>query len=140
MQPKWDDHDRDSESESESESDEDDVADDDDSDKRKPRGKQARLDQKFVTLDGKVFPLQQFHSSSVLARSCFSNKTKTSGLQTLAWAMPSGLPFLVTGLFAAKLSEKRQVALHSQWLGAIPQNVCILEDRGFRSLQRHYPK
>lgn len=95
---------------------------------------------KFVNLDGKVFPLEGFNKSHLLKRSCYSNKTSSSGLQTLVWSMPCGIPFLVTGLFAAKLSEKRQVALHSGWLVAIPPGVHINADRGFRNLQRHYEK
>lgn len=108
--------------------------------RKKKRGRQARLDMAFVNLDGKVFTLEQFRSAHPLARGCFSNKTKPSGLQTLVWSTPCGIPFLVTGLFAAKLSEKHQVALHSGWLVAVPKGVAILEDRGFRWLQRHYPK
>ena len=95
---------------------------------------------KYVNLDGKVFPCEGFNKSHLLKRSCFSNKTSSSGLQTLVWSMPCGIPFLVTGLFAAKLSEKRQVALHSGWLVAIPPGIHVNLDRGFRNLQRHYKK
>jgi hypothetical protein len=93
----------------------------------------------FVNLDGKVFPCQQSRLSGVMKRSFFSHKTGTAGLQTLVWSMSCGLPVLVTGLFAAKLSEKAQVALHSGWLVALPPGVAVLEDRGFRNLQRFYP-
>ena len=94
----------------------------------------------YVNLDGKVFLCEGFNKSHLLKRSCYSNKTSTSGLQTLVWSMPCGIPFLVTGLFAAKLSEKRQVALHSRWLVAIPPGIYLNGDRGFRNLQRHYEK
>ena len=94
----------------------------------------------FVAVDGKVFVIENSQTSSLLRRASFSAKTKTSGFQTLVWSMPCGTPILVTGLFAAKLSEKKQVALHSGWLVALPPNVAVLADRGFRRLQRHYPK
>ena len=105
---------------------------------RRPSDSEFRF--KFVSLDGKVFPFEGFRGSHALNRACFSSKTQTSGLQTLVWSMPCGTPILVTGLFAAKLSEKRQVQIHSKWLAAIPGDVAILEDRGFRKLQRYYPK
>ena len=144
MQPKWDNDDSSMEDDRDidSQSDDDATASGRSSPvpEKKKRGRQARLEMKFVNLDGKVFALDQFRSAHPLARACFSNKTKSSGLQTLVWSTPSGVPFLVTGLFAAKLSEKHQVALHSGWLVAVPKGVAILEDRGFRWLQRHYPK
>ena len=46
----------------------------------------------------------------------------------------------VTGLFAAGLGEKEQVALHTGWLVMFPAGVNIMQDRGFRLLQRFYPK
>ena len=98
------------------------------------------LNCKFVSLDGKVFPVEASNLSNIVKRACYSNKTKCSGLQTLVWSMPCGIPLLVTGLFAAKLSEPRQVQLHAGWLVAIPKDVAILEDRGFRRLQRYYKK
>ena len=94
----------------------------------------------YVCLDGKVFPLQLFRSSYILQRATYSNKTGDNGVQTLAWSAPCGIPLLVTNLFAAKLSEKRQVELHSPWLKTFPQNVDILADRGFRGTQRSYTK
>ena len=114
--------------------DDDDGGDDDDSDK------DMTLGCPFVNLDGKVFPVQTSNVSHVLKRACYSSKTGTSGLQTLVWSMPCGIPIIVTGLFAARLSEPRQVELHSRWLSAIPAGVSILEDRGFRRLQHCYPK
>ena len=108
--------------------------DDDDTDD------EGGFDVDFVCLDGKVFDSQRFHSSHVLNRACFSSKTQSSGLQSLVWSMPCGFPFLVTDLFGAKLSEQRQVKLHSRWLKSIPHDVAVLQDRGFRKLQRHYPK
>ena len=98
------------------------------------------LNCKFVSLDGKVFPVEASNLSNIVKRACYSNKTKCSGIQTLVWSMPCGIPLLVTGLFAAKLSEPRQVQLHSGWLVGIPKDVAILEDRGFRRLQRYYKK
>jgi len=98
------------------------------------------LDFHFVSLDGKVFPVETPRVSHLAGRAVWSNKVSASGVQTLVWSTPCGLPLLVTGLFAGKLSEKRQVAMHSGWLAAIPKGVDILQDRGFRNLQRYYPK
>ena len=122
-----------------SDNDSDDVGGDDAPARKRPKI-EPLLDVKFVSLDGKVFNLDKFRRSHTAARCCYSDKTKTSGLQTLVWSLPCGIPILVTGLFGAKLSEKHQVGLHSGWLVAIPPGVSILEDRGFRKLQRHYPK
>jgi len=124
------DRDRDCDSDSDNDSDASDDGTDSD----------EALNCKFVTLDGKVFPVQTSKVSHMLKRACYSSKTGTAGFQTLVWAMPCGSPILVTGLFAAKLSEPRQVELHSGWLVAIPKGVSILEDRGFRRLQHCYPK
>ena len=113
---------------------------DDNSDSDSDDDSDEALTCKFVTLDGKVFPVQTSKVSHALKRACYSSKTGTAGLQTLVWAMPCGSPILVTGLFAAKFTEPRQVELHSGWLVAIPKDVSILEDRGFRRLQHCYPK
>ena len=67
----------------------------------------------------------------------YSNKVKRAGLQTLVYSASCGLPLIVTGLFGAKLSEKRQVQLHSKWLN-FPESIRIMADRGFRNLQRWY--
>ena len=115
-----DDCDNDDSSHAASSVDEDKQTDEDECDDER------RFDFQFVSLDGKVFPLDNFNRSHMLDRACFSSKTKTSGLQTLVWSMPCGIPIIVTGLFAAKLSEKRQVKLHSGWLVAVPPNVNVL--------------
>ena len=94
----------------------------------------------FVSLDSKVFPCESSRIANFLDRSLYSSKTESSGFQTLVWSMPCGTPFLVTGLFGAKCSEKHQVAMHSGWLTAVPKGVSVLADRGFRMLQRYYPK
>jgi len=94
------------------------------------------LDLQFVSLDGKVFPLDKFNRSYLLNRACFSSKTGTSGLQALVWSLPCGIPIVVTGLFGAQ----RHGQLHSGWLVAVPKGVDILQDRGFRGLQRNHRK
>ena len=43
-------------------------------------------------------------------------------------------------MFAALLSEKEQVALHTGWLVMFPAGVNVMCDRGFRLLQRFYPQ
>lgn len=47
-------------------------------------------------------------------------------------------PAQATSLFGARLSEKRQVQLHSPWLKWLPKALAILADRGFRNCQRFY--
>ena len=69
-----------------------------------------------------------------------ASATRHHRLDSRPWCGRCRVPFLVTGLFAAKLSEKRQVALHSGWLVAIPPGIHVNLDRGFRNLQRHYKK
>ena len=118
----------------------DEESNNDRADSASSTGSDSEFRFKFVSLDGKVFPFEGFRGSHALNRACFSSKTQTSGLQTLVWSMPCGTPILVTGLFAAKLSEKRQVQIHSKWLEALPMDVRVLQDRGFRKLQRYYTK
>ena len=96
-------------------------------------------DDSFVCLDGKVFPTQESRKSSILNRASYSSKTDTCGSQALVWSMQTGTPFLATWLYAARLSEKLHVALHSPWLRGIPSSVGVLKDRGLRGLQRFYP-
>lgn len=98
------------------------------------------FDSDFVCLDGKVFDGETSRAGNFLHGCMQSSKTGSSGFQTMVWSMPCGTPFLVTGLFGAKCSEKRQVAMHSRWLAAVPEDVAVLKDRGLRMLQRYYPK
>jgi len=132
------------ESNMDGDSDNDSDSDIDSADRARASPKRPRIeplhDVYFVSLDGKAFELEQFHQSHLAARCCYSGMTRSSGLQSLVWSLPCGIPILVTGLFGAKLSEKRQVQLHSGWLVAIPPGVSILQDRTFRKLRRYYQK
>ena len=105
--------------------------------KLRPTESRSGFDFGFINLDGKVFPCEQSRAASLVGRAMYSNKVKRAGLQTLAYSASCGLPLIVTGLFGAKLSEKRQVQLHSKWLN-FPESIRIMADRGFRNLQRWY--
>jgi hypothetical protein len=59
----------------------------------------------------------------------------TTASTAAAFAAPSPQ---ATSLFGARLSEKRQVQLHSPWLKWLPKALAILADRGFRNCQRFY--